>query len=324
MSDPLSAPVQAESSHQETTKSPSHSTNDLLLQKTAELAEALRADRPRANRDRSELPLVEVGRCGIIACAEECLADCQTCCDTKWLMAPYEPGRDTRPGKQYGPRRCPDCEFDEDRDDPNRQRVLTLSAAGFYNGREPIGTFQNYDPNRQTGEGREQCRAALQAVKSWAMREGPHFVVLMGGTGVGKTHLAEAAAEYLAITRRAQVALIPGEDFSYMLGRYLNSEDDQRRAYEGRLRQTDWLVLDEVGIAHGKNGEHNEYVSSLYREIIGWRFAQGLPTLVTGNLAGDVAIKQILGDRVFDRLYDSGSSRVITMWKAVSQRRGRR
>src|SRR3546814_5197412 len=52
---------------------------------------------------------------------------------------------------------------------------------------------------RQTGEGREQCRAALQAAKAWALREGPHLVVLLGGTGVGKTHLVEATAEYLAI-----------------------------------------------------------------------------------------------------------------------------
>lgn len=284
----------------------------------------MRMDKRRAKRDRSELPPVVTGRCGISACADQCLADCRTCCDTKWLMAPYEPGREAKLGGTYGPRRCPDCEFDEDKNDPNRQRALTLSAAGFYNGREPLGTFQSYDVNRQTGEGRDQCRAAFNAVKGWAMREGPHFVLLMGGTGVGKTHLAEAATEYLAITRRAQVLIIPGEDFSYMLGRYLGSDDEQRKAYEGRLRHVDWLVLDEVGIAHGKNGEHNEFVSSLYREIIGWRFAQGLPTLVTGNLRGETAIAQILGDRVVDRLYDSQSSRVITMWKAQSQRRERR
>src|SRR3546814_18259267 len=87
---------------------------------------------------------------------------------------------------------------------------------------------------RQTGEGREQCRAALQAAKAWALREGPHLVVLLGGTGVGKTHLVEATAEYLAITRRSQIILVTGEEFSYMLGRYLSGDDEQRRAYEGR------------------------------------------------------------------------------------------
>src|SRR3546814_181612 len=149
-------------------------------------------DRP--TRGRAELPPpIPVGRCGISACADECLADCMNCCDTRWLMEPWELSR----GQKY--RRCPDCEFAEDKSDPNRQRRLTLAAAGFYEGREPIGTLQTYDPNRQTGEGREQCRAALQAAKAWALREGPHLVVLLGGTGVGKTHLVEATAEYLAI-----------------------------------------------------------------------------------------------------------------------------
>src|SRR3546814_2387646 len=94
----------------------------------------------------------------------------------------------------------------------------------------------------------------------------------------------------------------------------------QKTAYEMRI--SDWSS--DVCSSDLKGGQHNEFVSSLYREIIGWRFAQGLPTLITGNLAGDEAVRQILGDRVFDRLHDSAASKVISMWKAQSMRRGRK
>lgn len=312
--------AQDESTRQGQENSPSPLTSDPVLKAAFALGESLRMDKAKAPVAVAEP--VAVGRCGISACGAGCLAECKACCDSRWIIPEYIVGIRE---KDYLPHRCPDCEFAEDKDDPQRQRKIHLAAAGFYEGRDPIGRFDNYDPSRQrVNEGQNQCRLALNSVKAWAMREGPHLVVLLGGTGVGKTHLAEAAAEYLAITRRAQVALATGEEFAYMLGRYLGSEEEKRRAFEGRLRHVDHLIFDEVGIAHGRGGEHNEYVSSLYREIIGWRFAQGLPTLVTGNLAGDENVKQILGDRVFDRLLDSESSRVISLWKAESQRKSKR
>lgn len=265
----------------------------------------MRMDKPR-KRDEEPQPPVSVGRCGISACATECLAACSTCCDTRWVEAPMK--------------RCPDCEFDDDREDPNRQRRMKLLVAGFNDGREPIGTLQDYNPDMQPGKGKEQARRALQAVKSWCLSEGPHLLVIVGDTGVGKTHLSEGAVEYLVFTRRKQAVIVAGEDFVFELASYLSANEENRMAYEKRMREVEYLVLDEVGIAYGKGGNHNEYVASLYQRIIGYRFNNGLPTLVTGNLSSDAEIGGILGDRVYSRMQDSRFSMALDLWDAKNLR----
>lgn len=285
------------------------------------LADSMRMDAPKSRRDREILPPVPVGVCGITACAEGCLAECKTCCDVKWLMPRYEVGRDAKLGSVYGPSRCPDCQFAEDREDPNRQRRLLLTAAGFNGGREPVGTLRGFNPARQTGKGQQQARLAIQAVRNWVMGEGPHLLVIVGNTGVGKTHLGEGAVEYLTFDRRKQAVIVSGEDFVYELASYLSVNEANKQAYEQRMRSVDYLVLDEVGIAYGKGGGPNEYVSSLYQRIIAHRFNNAKPTMVTGNLASSDEVRGILGDRVFSRMQDSTASLSLQMWDALDMRK---
>lgn len=278
-------------------------------------------------------PPVRSGLCGATACADACLADCKTCCDSRWLAPPHVHG--TR-FQDERPRLCPDCEHRNDREELGRRRVSMLSAIGFRNGREPLGTVESFDPSWQPqGEPREQARRALGAVKSWCLNEGPHLVVLTGPMGVGKTHLAEGAVEYLGFTRLKRAFIVAGEDFAFELGSYLGAKHDpaepwseytveeNRRAYESRMRDVDYLVLDEVGIAYGKGESRNPYVASLYQRIIGWRFNNGFPTLVTGNLPDEADVEAVLGDRVASRMEDSKGSRTVDMWQMRSMRRGK-
>lgn len=279
-------------------------------------------NRPRP-KEREFKPPVPVGRCGVSACAAECLATCKTCCDTLWVAGPSIVG-DNRPLIEHlrdgSLKRCPDCEFATRQDESLRARQSALAAAGFHNGREPIGTIRDYNPLMQQGRGREQCRAALQATRGWALGEGPHLLVLSGNTGVGKTHLAEGVTEYLVFTRRKHPVMVSGEKFVQELALYLSANQENRQAFEKRLTDADYLVLDEVGIGYGKGGEQSEFVSSIYQRIIGARFADGLPTMVTGNLRGDAALKEILGDRVVSRLQDTRFAKVLTMWDAADIR----
>lgn len=265
---------------------------------------------------------VPIGRCGSSICAEACVATCKTCCDSQWLIPGWQIGLG-HDAPERRPVACPDCEFRGSREHLQRQRKSMLAAIGFTNSREPLGTLENYNPDLQPrGEGRNQCRRALQAVKRWCLDEGTHLLLLIGGTGIGKSHLAEAAVEYLAFTRKKQAFLMAGEDFAFELASYLSTNDVNRRAYEVRMRSVDFLVLDEVGIAYGKGDTRNPYVASLYQRIIGYRYNNGLPTLVTGNIADDQDLKDVLGDRVHSRLQDSKHARTIDMWQAQSMRVG--
>ena len=114
--------------------------------------------------------------------------------------------------------------------------------------------------------------------------------------------------------------IVSGEDFVYELASYLGVNEENKHAYEQRMRSVEFLALDEVGIAYGKGGGPNEYVSSLYQRIIAHRFNNGKPTLVTGNLASSDEVRGILGDRVFSRMQDSTAALSLQMWDAADMR----
>lgn len=126
-------------------------------------------------------------------------------------------------------------------------------------------------------------------------------LILMGGVGTGKTHLAAAICKQLAgqciSARYSSVREIVrsvretwgsgGESEASVLSRYTNP---------------DVLVIDEVGV---QNGSANE--QTILFDVINERYELMLPVVLVSNL--DVAgIKHAIGDRSFDRVRDAGSS----------------
>jgi len=250
---------------------------------------------------------------GAVRKEDEGVQVCKTCDGTLWLSEFVGPDvwekRLTR---------CPDCI----KIDGQKVQEIKYEQANIRVPSPPL--LENFDPGiQETARGRKAVKTAYELVKSWTGGEVVMFLCIVGGTGVGKTHLSLSAATKL-ISNGKGVKYMNGEQFANEL-RPRSFKDDQgqsQRQFRNDLVNTEYLILDEVGIATDSTG----WMSSQYQEIIAHRFDTEKPTLVTGNIEKDAnetpenAIERILGSRVVSRLKDTTKSRLCSLWEANDMR----
>ena len=167
---------------------------------------------------------------------------------------------------------------------------------------------------------------ASRFVEEFDPREGKGLL-LVGGIGTGKTHLAVGILKEL-IARRGCVCLFC--DYRELLKQIQNSYNDSVQATElGLLRplfETEVLVLDELGAV-----KPSEWVWDTVSLILNTRYNDNRTTIFTTNFpdeaAGSVgassprsaafaaARRETLGDRITDRMLSRvhGMCRVVTM-----------
>ena len=101
------------------------------------------------------------------------------------------------------------------------------------------------------------------------------WLVLLGGTGSGKTHLAAAIAHELQAKRRnARFVVVP--DLLDYLRRAMHDDDRDRRDLIENVRAAPCLVLDDLGV-HSATPWAQE---KLY-QILNFRYNAKLPTVIT-------------------------------------------
>jgi DNA replication protein DnaC len=146
-------------------------------------------------------------------------------------------------------------------------------------------TFENWTPADEREEAnREKVRDFLSA------RRG--FLILLGGLGTGKSHLAVAAFRHfgrglfikqsellrrLRQTYRDKAAIDPVEE----------------------AQNVACLVLDEMGLSPGGRDE-----LPLLHDVLDYRHGNKKPTILTGNLMYD-ELRGVIGERMADRLRES-------------------
>ena len=236
---------------------------------------------------------------------------CKRCDDMKWLGYPVDDIKSPMFGVYYS---CPDC---TDTKSPHIQEVK-YEQANIRVTSPPM--LDNFDPGiQETARGRKVVKQAYDYVNNWVNGEVVMMLALVGGTGVGKTHLALGSAARL-VEKGKGVKYMNGEQFANEL-RPRSFKDDQgqsQRQFREMLVNTEYLILDEVGIATDSTG----WMASQYQEIIAYRFDSEKPTLITGNIekhheeTPEKAIERVLGSRVVSRLKDQTKSRLCSMWEA--------
>lgn len=163
-------------------------------------------------------------------------------------------------------------------------------------------TFENFMPDSEDDAGH------VEVVKAFCeARRG--FLILLGGFGTGKSHLAAAALRTfgrgwfighnslllaLRATYRDHAAFNPIE-----------------RAQAARL-----FVLDDVGLSGGGKDE-----LPMLHEIFNHRHNERLPTIITSNLQYN-GLASVLGERMTDRLRESAFR--VLMFNGASHRRDAR
>jgi DNA replication protein DnaC len=219
---------------------------------------------------------------------------------------------------------CPDCAYVAPEDLKRQRFAKAMDSSGFYG----IQTrpFADFDPEQQSRATWDDAALAVPAVEAaqqakadivkWSARAGPFLTVLVGGHGVGKTMLAQAAA---------RVVVWRGDRLRYILWEEFANETrdfDTISQYVRDLMEADWLILDDVGAA----SDPNDYLTTKLTEIIGSRFARNRETLIVGNmrpragqLPGDYW-RERLGDRVADRMTDRSAVNLVSLWACQTMR----
>lgn len=167
---------------------------------------------------------------------------------------------------------CPACLAEEEAAGRDRERVDAEKArqeAFLRANIEPEfygATLENYDPRT------ESQRRALEAVRRMTVRRCGK-ILLTGGNGVGKTHLACAAAKELsgAVYTMYEISARIRQTYT---ARAQESELDVVRS----LSCLPFLAVDEIGRTKGGEAEHN-WLSY----IIDKRHVRGLPVMLLSN-----------------------------------------
>lgn len=147
-----------------------------------------------------------------------------------------------------------------------------------------------------------RLQEARRALEEWMGFKGPAILTLAGDPGVGKSHLAQAAANQLLAT---------GADVFYREEMQLIADlqeavrSNKLEAALGQVMRVKWLILDDLGQAALK-----DWGASQMDRIINarWLDAGEVRTLITTNLAA-----KDLPPRVASRLSDVRVARQVVM-----------
>lgn len=197
---------------------------------------------------------------------------------------------------KYDCEECRDTGFVETKMCDCFRRALILkgyetSGLGALIGKQ---TFDNFSLEYFHGDDREKMKNNLEIVRAFAtdFSKNSSSLLLMGGTGLGKTHLSSAVAK---------TVIDGGHDVLYTSA--LNMVTDFERAkFRGeddtsKYLCTELLILDDLG------AENNSTLcESFIYNVIDTRICKGLPTVVSTNLSGR-EISARYGERIFSRLF---------------------
>ena len=163
-------------------------------------------------------------------------------------------------------------------------------------------TFENFIPDTEPEAGH------VEIVKSFCEKRRGELVML-GGFGTGKSHLAAAALRAFGAGW-----FVKHSSLLYALRatyRDKAADDPIDRGQSARL-----FVLDDVGLSAGGRDE-----LPLLHEILDHRHGERLPTIITSNLEYD-ALASVFGERMADRLRES-AFRVLTFTGTSHRREAR-
>lgn len=196
----------------------------------------------------------------------------------------------------YDCEKCRDLGFVETRMCECFKRALVLrgyetSGLGALIGKQ---TFDNYSLDYFRGEDRERMRQNFTRIQSYAesFSRNSDSLLLMGGTGLGKTHLSSALAK-VVIDRGFDVLYTSVLNMiaEFEKAKFRGEQDDTDRYFAAEL-----LIMDDLGTELG-----GSFTESCLYNVIDTRICKGLPTVISTNLTAAQLSERYTG-RLFSRL----------------------
>ncbi|MNV76612.1 DNA replication protein DnaC [compost metagenome] len=135
-------------------------------------------------------------------------------------------------------------------------------------------------------------------------------IILCGGVGTGKTHLAVGVIRQVTAAGFTALYAVLLDSFRSIKDTYRKDSSVTETAAMARLTAPDLLVLDEIGVQHGTDTER-----MLMFSILNERYNQMNPTILISNLARE-PLEKYLGERAFDRMREGGGRMVVFDWES--------
>lgn len=133
-------------------------------------------------------------------------------------------------------------------------------------------------------------------------------LVLCGGTGTGKTHLACALIAHIARNFHKKGVYTTAYHIVREIKACYGKKDRDERSETNNFIAPSLLVVDEVGVQFGTDTE-----KLLLFEVLNGRYEAMKPSVVISNL-NQKEISDYLGDRVMDRLKENGGAALVFDW----------
>ena len=159
-----------------------------------------------------------------------------------------------------------------------RRQSQTLAAVSALRGRLLECGFKNFSLKGRAGE----ATKPFNNVVRWA-KEPAGWLVLYGGKGNGKTHLAAAAANHLIARGRPVLFVNVPEFLDWLRESYSRpSFDEGAESFTHRfelVRDAPVLILDDLGAESG-----TAWANEKLYILLNYRLEMSLPTMITSNL----------------------------------------
>lgn len=151
------------------------------------------------------------------------------------------------------------------------------------------------------GSTNRMAHAALTALAEGAWQENQNPIMLIGGYGVGKTHLMRAVVRKFLQTYRLTEGVVytTAENFGNLFITAVREKYQPKvPAFRRWSREAKLLLIDEVGFFKGKNGMQEEFVV-----VLDERLKHGRPTVCASNVkVKDLGLSPSLQSRLMGGL----------------------
>jgi len=171
-------------------------------------------------------------------------------------------------------------------------------------------TFETFDVTLPgVREAYEVARRFAENVAGLSSDE-PRWLLLMGGYGTGKTHLAAAVAHrWLAAGQSVFFAVVP-DLLDHLRAAFAPSSEVPYDEMFDTIREVELLVLDDLGAENG-----TAWATEKLFQLINYRYNEGLPTVITTNQQ----LHTRMDERIRSRLSDLSLVQSVTI-KAQDRR----
>lgn len=195
---------------------------------------------------------------------------------------------------------CPMCR----REEADRKLFGAISIPRRFIGK----TFENYHPDENSQRVYDFFRDYADHLQDRI--DAGTSVILTGRPGTGKTHLACALLFEAKKKGYSAFFINIRKLFRAVRDTWREGAAESESQVIDRYVDLDLLVIDEVGVqAKSENEQHILY------DILNGRYENAKPTIILSN-ENLMGIKQIIGERAYDRLREGGGKAFNCTWES--------